>query len=527
MTRQAPLGQGDGIVAFLADDPLIDSLASAFGSGYAAAPPAAPPAEADRWLRGLGPVRAVVVGCGPPAAGGPAAGPPACGDELRGVVAVAQRARGAARLLADRRGGALLCVLRLPDAGVRADRLACESLAGFVRSAAADLAHYGVPVWGIVVGPGHGGSPSPPPLAVAARLARLLTAEPRSVPAGQVYLVTGTRVGRMAPPAAEREILRTDHRPTVAEVAGALGGSGVQQPPPRAGSAGRVVIVTGGGGGIGRAVATGLAARGAAVVTADLGCDADGRGHDPVPAEETARAVERRGGRALAVCADVSRPDQCRELVARTVDTFGRVDALCHAAGVVRQALVHEATDEDWDAVLDVHVAGARHLVEACLGPMRDQGHGRIVLFSSRSVAGSPGLSTYSAAKGAVLAYGRSLAGRLAGSGVCVNVVFPSGRTRASMPAAPGARRRRIELLRARHHGIADPVAYRNSPEQDPENNVAVIDWLCGDQAGGVNGLLIGTGGWSVDLYRPGTVDRSVPLPLPSELTAEVLRSLS
>lgn len=524
MTRHGPLGQTDGMVAFLADDPLIVSLSSVFGSGYVAPPPAAPPTEADLWLRGLGPVRAVVVGSGPPAAE-PAAGPLTSMDELHSVVAVAQRTRSAARLLADRRGGALVCVLRLPDADVRADRLACESLAGFVRSVAADLAHYGVSVWGIVVGSGHGLSENPPPLAAAAQLARLLTAQPESAPTGQVYLVTDTEVGRMAPPAVEREILRTDHRPTMPEVADALGETGVQRPLLETGLGGRVVIVTGGGGGIGRAVATGLAEQGAAVVVADLGCDTDGRGHDPVPAEETSRAIEQRGGRALAVCTDVSRPEQCRELVARTVGAFGRVDALCHAAGVVRQALVHEATDEDWDAVLNVHVAGAQHLVEACLGPMRRQGRGRIVLFSSRSVAGSPGLSTYSTAKGAVLAYGRSLAGRLAGSGVCVNVVLPSGRTQASMPVAPSARRRRIELLRARHHGIADPVAYRNSPEKDPENNVAMIDWLCGGQAGGVNGRVFGTGGWRVDLYRPSTVDRSVPLP--SELTAEALRSLS
>jgi NAD(P)-dependent dehydrogenase (short-subunit alcohol dehydrogenase family) len=274
--------------------------------------------------------------------------------------------------------------------------------------------------------------------------------------------------------------------------------------------AGRVVIVTGGGGGIGRAVAAGLAAEGATVVVADLGCDPDGRGRDAAFAETIAREINRRGGHAVAVCADVSRPDECRDLVSHTVRAFGRVDALCHAAGVVRQALVQEATDEDWDAVLGVHAAGARHLAEACIVPMRERGHGRVVLFSSRSVTGSPGLSTYSTAKGAVLAYGRALADELAGSGVHVNVVLPSGRTRASAPRAPSARRRRIELMRARHHGIADPVAYRNAPEQDPENNVAAIIWLCGPGAG--NGLLVGTGGRRVELYRPGAVEWSLPL---------------
>lgn len=537
MTRESPL-QNDGIVAVLADDPLVASLSSAFGAGeHVIGPPdASPPDEVHRWLQGLGRVRAVVAGSAL-AAAAPTRAALFAGDELRCVVAAAQRTRAAARLLARRRGGAIVCFVRLPGTAAQADRLACESLSGFVRSAAAELSHYGVSVWGVLVAAEHGrtvdGAAGPSPLAVAAELTRSLTTRPAAAPTGQVYLVTDSGVGRVAAPAVERELLRADHRPSVPQVADALvrelgrpAGSRPSGPTEQAGTvADRVVIVTGGGGGIGRAVATGLAEQGAAVVVADLGCDADGRGHDPALAEETARDIVARGGRAVAVCADVSRPEQCRDLVAGAVRAFGRVDALCHVAGVVRQSLVHEATDEDWDAVLDVHVGGAQYLVEACLDPMRRQGHGRIVLFSSRSVAGSPGLSTYSTAKGAVLAFGRSLAARTAGSGICVNVVFPSGRTRASMPDAPSARRRRIELLRARHHKIADPVAYRNSPEQDPENNVPVIGWLCGDEAEAVNGLILGTGGWRVDLYRPSAVARSVPLS--RALTAEGLRALS
>ncbi|MEV0633519.1 SDR family NAD(P)-dependent oxidoreductase [Streptomyces sp. NPDC050619] len=484
MKRHHQPREGDGIVSVLADEPLIEPLSAAFGGDIHASLPAA------------GPVRAVVVG---------AALTMADGDELRCVAAAARRARGAARLLAGQRGGVLVCVLLLPEDAVKTGRTACESLSGFVRSAAAELSFYGVSVQGVLMAERTEG----------ARLVHLLTDRPDPAATGQIYLVSGTDVSRVAAPSVERELLRADGRPTTAQVAEAFGA------PAEHGLADRVVIVTGGGGGIGRAVATGLAEEGATVVVADLGCDADGRGRDPAFAEETADAITRRGGRALAFCTDVSRPDECRDLVSHAVRAFGRVDALCHAAGVVRQALVQEATDEDWDAALGVHVAGARHLVDACLGPMRERGHGRIVLFSSRSVTGSPGLSTYSTAKGAVLAYGRSLAEQVAGSGVRVNVVLPSGRTRASAPEAPGARRRRIELLRARHHGITDPVAYRNSPEQDPENNVAAISWLCGPQA--ASGLLVGTGGRRVDLYRPGVVDRSVPLPL----TWEDLRALA
>lgn len=531
MTRDVFLGHPDGIVAVLADEPLIPSLSSPFrADGHFIAPPSAPACPTPEELRGRLPdlerLRAVVVGTASSGTGPGAAPDPA--GELRCVVAAARRSRAAARLLSTRRGGALVCVVRLPDGPVRPEATACESLSGFIRSAAAELSHYGVAVWGVLVAD----DPTRPratgahtPLTVAAELVRTLTLRLDPASAGQVYLVTADGAGRVVAPSVTRELLRTDRRPPTALVTDVLDrelGS------PGAGPSGpsdRVVLVTGGGGGIGRAVATGLAEQGAAVVVADLGCDADGTGRDPAVAERVVREITDRGGRAVAVCADVSRPEECRGLVAETVRTFGRVDALCHAAGTVRQSLVHDASDDDWEAVLSVHVDAARYLAEACLGPMRRQGDGSIVLFSSRSVTGSPGLSTYSTAKGAVLAYGRSLASATADSGVRVNVVLPSGRTRASMPQAPSARRRRIELLRARHHGISDPVAYRNAPEQDPETNTAPIAWLCGRRAETVSGLVLGTGGWRIDLHRASSV--SQPVALSRALTREGLRALS
>jgi NAD(P)-dependent dehydrogenase (short-subunit alcohol dehydrogenase family) len=191
---------------------------------------------------------------------------------------------------------------------------------------------------------------------------------------------------------------------------------------------------------------------------------------------------------------------------------------------VVRPALVTEFADEDWDAVFGVHVAGAEQLVRGCLEPMRRQGYGRVVLFSSRSVTGSPGQAVYAAAKGAVLALGRSLAAELAGSGISVATVLPSGRTRASAPGRVSTRRRRIELLRARYHGITDPAAYRDSPEQDPQTNAAMVSWLCGAAAGAVSGQVFGTGGWWVERYRPGAVAASIPRP--AAPAAEHVRAL-
>jgi NAD(P)-dependent dehydrogenase (short-subunit alcohol dehydrogenase family) len=528
-------------VAVAAGVELTRLLSSSFGEvpGLVTFPsrPARSAADFDRWIQDVGDVRAVVVeGVGPHPA--PPAAP--C-DELLGLRALAQLTRVAARRMVARRSGTIVCAVRHPASAELPRTALCEATAGFVRSAASELAHYGVSIYGVVIGvdreplaerdirPGAAA-----PVAAAARLARILTTRTGTDVASEVYLVTSAELGRLAPPSVDRELVRSDRRIRTAEAVTALARwLDPARPPPSAPPgpgpagivAGRVAIVTGGGGGIGRAAAIGLASDGAAVVVADLGCDADGAGRDPGPARAVAAEIVARGGRALAVCADVSRPEECDDLVARTIHRFGRLDALCHAAGVVRQALVFEFTDEEWDSVFGVHVLGARNMVRSSLPPMRGRGYGRVVLFSSRSVTGSPGQAGYAAAKGTILGFGRSLAGQLAGSGICVNTVFPSGRTRASMPGVVSNRRRRIELLRARHHGITDPVAFRSSPEQDPENNAAAISWLCSEQAGAVTGRIFGTGGWRVDLYRPTAVAKSIAPP--GILTAEDVRTLS
>lgn len=519
-----------------ASNDLIESLSRVFnGRAVLVTLPDGPSASAadfDRWIADAGDVRAVIMESLAPAAG-LAAGGFAGRGELLCVRALAQRTRAAARAMVARRSGHIVCVVRHPVSADLPNTAVCEATSAFVRSAACDLRRYGVPVFGIVI-VADGGPEAVRPMAVAAQLAQILTTGHAADLAGEVYLVTSTELGRVAPPTAETELARSDRRLQAAEVASALAagldpsdcGPSVRRGTSMAGiMTGRVAIVTGGGGGIGRSVATGLAAEGAAVVVADLGCDVDGVGRDPGPARAVADGIQEQGGRAIAVCADVCLPRDCRDLVRRAIEEFGRVDALCHAAGVVREALVLEFTDQEWDSVLDVHVAAAQNLTRSCLEPMRRQGYGRIVLFSSRSVAGSPGQAVYAVAKGAILAFGRSLAGQLAGSGVCVNIVFPSGRTRASMPGPVSARRRRIELMRARHHGIAEPLAYRDSPQQDPDNNAAMISWLCSENAAAVSGRIFGTGGWHVDLYRHTVVTKAITLP--EVLTAEDVLALS
>lgn len=503
-----------GVAAVAASRVLVDSLSRAWGcTDRFVAMPGGAAAQADefaQWIDGVADLRTVIVENPDPL--------PAIGQSDSAVAGLlplrmlAQRIRAAARQVSARKGGTIVCVLRGAASGCLPDMALCGAASALVRSAASELTYYGGTVFGIVVA-----ASDSEPVGAAGELAHVLSHAEDSR-SGEVYVVTNDGVGRIAPARALRSLMRSEQRLEIAGVAEALAVSlnlpaGAQATRDMKRMAGRVAIVSGGAGGIGRAVATGLAASGAAVVVADLGCSADGDGRDLGPAQAVADEIRAEGGRALAVCADVSSPEECGQVVGEAMSEFGRVDVLCHAAGVVRPALIFEFDDADWDTVFGAHVTGALNLIASCAEPMRRGGYGRIVLFSSRSVAGSPGQAIYAASKAVVFELGRSLARETAGTGICVNVVLPSGRTRASRPDRPTARRRRIELMRARHHQVSDPVAYRESADQDPENNVPMIAWLCGEAAAPVSGHAFGTGGRQIDLYRPAIIESPSPYP--------------
>ena len=162
---------------------------------------------------------------------------------------------------------------------------------------------------------------------------------------------------------------------------------------------GRVAIVTGAARGIGKGVALQMAEEGATIVVADFGGNLDGSGGDLGPAEEVVQEIRAMGGRAMAHGCDVSKFDQVEDLVARTMSEYGRVDAMLHVAGILRDRMLFNMTEEEWDAVLAVHLKGAFNTVRHSLPPMLKQGYGRILLFSSGSGLGSTGQSNYSAAK--------------------------------------------------------------------------------------------------------------------------------
>ena len=282
--------------------------------------------------------------------------------------------------------------------------------------------------------------------------------------------------------------------------------------------AGRVAIVTGAARGIGRGVALQLAEEGANVVVADFGGALDGTGADTGPANDVVQEITKNGGRAIASYGDVSKFADTQATAARALEEFGRLDIVCHVAGILRDRMVFNMTEEEWDAVLGVHLKGAFNTVRSAVPSMIAQRHGRILLFSSGSGLGSPGQANYSAAKEGMVGFSRALAQELAPHGIAVNAVYPGGQTRMSA-SVPTNRAQ----LRARA-GISTAPAPSNVPyivednrlggsPRDPENNAPPVAWLCSDAGGAVAGQVIGTAGWQASRYHSRKVIRSISAP--------------
>jgi NAD(P)-dependent dehydrogenase (short-subunit alcohol dehydrogenase family) len=202
---------------------------------------------------------------------------------------------------------------------------------------------------------------------------------------------------------------------------------------------GQVAIVTGGGRGIGRSHALDLARRGAAVVVNDLGArTVAGEGRDAAVAEVVVREIEAAGGRALADGGDVSDPEACEALVARTVERFGRVDILVANAGNQRFLRFAETELADYESLISIHLGGSYHMARASWPRMAAQGYGRIVLTTSQvGFYGQVDAVVYGAAKGGILGLMHGMKLDAPAVGIGVNCISPFAVTRISEDLFP------------------------------------------------------------------------------------------
>ena len=273
--------------------------------------------------------------------------------------------------------------------------------------------------------------------------------------------------------------------------------------------AGRVAIVTGGARGIGAAISTLLAERGASVVVADMGCAIDGRDGDPSVARSFAETL---GENAVPYVDDMADPAAAREAVSLARERFGGIDILVNNAAILRDAFVFRGAAEDWDEVIRNNLSGAYYLISAATPAMRDQAKagrggggrydwGRIVnIVSSAAYIGNYGQASYASAKGGLTSLMRIAALDMARSGVTCNAVAPFAHSRVTETIKPAN---------------DEQAAYKERALRVPAEPVAaLVGYLCAPAASGVTGQIFGVRGREVFLFsQPRPAARIVAEP--------------
>ncbi len=258
----------------------------------------------------------------------------------------------------------------------------------------------------------------------------------------------------------------------------------------------KVALVTGAGRGIGREVAMMMAAYGAKVVVNDRGVSLDGSDESDSPANEVVRDIKAAGGEAIADFGSVSEAVEARAMVKKAVDTFGKIDIVVNNAGILRDAIFHKMTDEDWDSVLQVHLYGSFNVSRAAAEHFRQQQSGVFVNMTSTSgLVGNPGQANYSAAKMGIVGLSKSLALDMARFNVRSNCISPFAWSRmvGSIPNTPDQEQRLNTLKKL-----------------TPDKIASVAVFLASDAAQDVNGQILAVRGNEVFLMSQPRPLRSV-----------------
>lgn len=250
----------------------------------------------------------------------------------------------------------------------------------------------------------------------------------------------------------------------------------------------KVAVITGSGRGIGRAVALAMAAEGAKVVVNDLGCETNGVGGASTPADAVVAEITNAGGVAVASYDSVASMAGAERIINRALESFGRIDILVNNAGILRDRMIFNMTEEEWDAVIAVHLKGHFACTRFASAQMRQQRSGRIINTSSTSgLYGATGQANYGAAKAGIAGFTWAVARDLGKYRITVNAVVPAAATRLTGNIPEQSKATRATSGRPGEFPGAEDIA-------------PFVVYLASDEAASINGQLFYVSGGEVSL---------------------------